>query len=231
MKFVMLSDLHLEGLADPNQERLVRFLDRLEADELVLLGDLFHHWWGFPDVVLSRFVPAAAALLRLRARGVPISMVPGNHDFALGAFFHDTLGVQVRESHLRVLDGVPFVLAHGDEADSRWQVQLSRRLLRGPAFAATIRALGPARGHALLRRLAGASRAHPASQAALVAAQRAWAAARLQEGAAVVVLGHSHAPGETALPGGRLFTMGDWSGTPWWLEVEDGAPRLVQAEV
>jgi len=40
MKIVFIADAHLKGLKDPNQGRLVRFLESLEgADVLVMLGD------------------------------------------------------------------------------------------------------------------------------------------------------------------------------------------------
>ncbi len=227
MRVVMLSDLHLTGLDDPNQDRLVALLDRLEMDQLIILGDLFHHWWGFTGAVPEGYIPTCAALLRLRRRGVPILYVVGNHDFALGSFFTDTLGVEVRPAHLRTLDGVPFYLAHGDEADTSAGYGLTRRLLRGAPFAVLMRLLGPSAGLGLLRRLAGASRAHPAPSGPLVEAQRRWAQARLREGAQVVVLGHSHALGETALEGGALFNLGDWRDGARWLEVLDGVPRLL----
>ena len=44
----MVSDVHLEGDSE-RQRAFVAWLDALEADELYLVGDVFHHWWGFRD--------------------------------------------------------------------------------------------------------------------------------------------------------------------------------------
>lgn len=228
MRVVMVSDLHIEGLDDPTQLRFVDWLDALQADELVLLGDLFHHWWGWRGAVSIAYVPVCAALLRLRARGVRLAVVPGNHDFALGPFFRDTLGADVRGWHAREIDGTSFALAHGDEADRRLGYVLTRMTLRGRFFAAIMRGLGPAWGTRLLCALAGRSRSYPAPRPALLDAQRRWAIQRLSEGASVVVLGHSHSPGVETIRGGQLIRLGDWSRGRVWLDVVDGQPRLVR---
>lgn len=228
MRVVMVSDAHATGLDDPSQQSLVQWLDGVRADRLVLLGDLFHHWWGFPDVVWGPYVPLCAALLGVRARGVPITFVPGNHDFAVGSFLRERVGVEVRGPHLRELDGVRFLLAHGDEADRRWQYRLTRALLRGRGMAATMRLLGPRRGHRLLQSLAGASRRHGGDPTPLVQAQRRWAEQRLGGEADVVVMGHLHTPMVVHGPRGTFVNMGDWLEHQTWLEVVDGRPRLLQ---
>ena len=230
MRVVMVSDLHITGLEDPVQARFVRWLDELVVDELVLLGDLFHHWWSFGGAIQRGYVPVCAALLRLRARGVRLSVVPGNHDFRLGPFFTDDLGANVRCAHLRTLDQRRLFLGHGDEADGTAGYRFTRALLRSGLFAALMAVLGPTLGESLLRRLAGVSRDHPMGSARLLQAQRVWAAARVAEGAEVVVLGHSHAPGEEKIGEGRLIRLGDWSRGRVWLEVEDGQTRLIQDE-
>lgn len=226
MRVVMISDVHAAGPDDPRQAALEAFLDALQADRLYLLGDVFHHWWGFRAGTLPEYAGVCRALRALRQRGVGLVMVPGNHDFRAGPFFEDELGAEVRPAHRVELDGSAFFLAHGDEADSSPGYRLTRAALRGRAFATLMERLGPEQGGRLLRGLAGASRDRPASQAALVEAQRVWAQARVDEGARVVALGHSHAPGVTALVGGSLYNLGDWRDGPRWLEVEDGQPRL-----
>lgn len=226
MRVVMISDVHAAGPGDPRQAALEGFLDAVEADALYLLGDVFHHWWGFRLGPTPEYAGVCEALRRLVHRGISLVMVPGNHDFATGPFFADELRAEVRPAHAVELDGVRFHLAHGDEADRSPGYRLTRTVLRGSAFAALIEGLGPTRGTRLLRALAGASRDRPASQATLLEAQRRWAQARVDEGAQVVVLGHSHVPGVTSLAGGRLINLGDWRDGPRWLEVVGGAPTL-----
>lgn len=226
----MISDVHVTGAEDPVQAALVAHLDGLEADALWILGDLFHSAWAFEGGLSPGLEATEGALRRLRARGIRIGFVPGNHDFALAGWFSRELGAEVRPAHVQAFDGVRVLLAHGDEADASLGYAATRLLLRGRPFDALIRGLGPARGGRALASLAGASRDRPAPREALLRAQAEWAERRLsEEGASFVVLGHSHAFGETALPHGRLFNLGDWRDGPRWLEIDGGVPRLCAA--
>lgn len=226
MRYALISDVHVEGGPhDPVQAALVRWLDHLDADALFVLGDLFHAWWGYRDVVPANLVATCAALQRLVDRGIELHVIPGNHDFALGPFFAQTLRAQIHAPHSRVLDGVTFFLAHGDEADDSLRYRLTRRLLRGRGFAAVMRLLGPARGWRTVSRLAGASRHHPADAVALRARQQAWARPHLADGSDYVVLGHIHAPGTSA--DGRVIHLGGWGVDRTWCLVDQGVPKLV----
>lgn len=229
MRLVVISDAHAQGPGDPSQDSLVTWLDRLEADELVLLGDIFHHWWGFPGRLMEPYRPLCAALLRLRSRGISLRVVPGNHDFALGPFFHEELRAQVSEGPLSlVVDGRRLLLAHGDEADGSRGYRMTRALLRGRPFAALMAALGPERGWTLLARLAGSSRAHGGDPEPLVRAQQAWALPRLGAEADVVVMGHIHVPRLVPTERGLIVHLGDWVEHRTWLRIDDGAaPALL----
>lgn len=226
MHAAMISDAHLRGLRDPVQRRLVDLLDGLEAERLYILGDLFHFWWGFGDAVFSEFVPVLAALERLSRRGVAITYVPGNHDFALGPFFTRDLGVAVRSRVALRLGGERYLLVHGDEADRSPGYALTRWLLRGPAFAALMRASGPTRARRIGLRLAGSSRGHGGDSGPLVQAQKAWAIPYLQGGFDNVVMGHSHSPQIESLAGGRFINLGDFHSSGTWLAVTEEGPEL-----
>ena len=228
MRVVMISDVHVTGLGDPAQAQLVQFLDGLAVDALWVLGDLFHAGWAFQGQVHPGIAPTIEALKALRGRGIKLGFIPGNHDFGLASIFYHDLGAQTERAHVRRFDGVDVLLAHGDEADRSVGYRLLSHVLRGPVFDRLIQAMGPERGTRFLLSLAGASRDAPAPQAALVEAQRRWAEQQLGVvGARYVVLGHSHARGETALSTGTLFNLGDWRDGPRWLELNDGQPRLM----
>jgi UDP-2,3-diacylglucosamine hydrolase len=227
MRVALISDLHLQGADDPNQAAFVAWLDRLDVDLLVLLGDIFQAWWGFQGTVPVDFMDTCAALKRVVHRDIDLVVVPGNHDFALGPFFHDTLHAEVCGSHLRELDGRRVWLAHGDEADTSINYQLVSKILRGRPFSAAMRLLGPGMGMRFLRRLAGSSRDHMGEVGPLLDGQRRWAQQRLGEGADLVVLGHLHHPGMDAFDRGTLVRLGGWSQDRTWCLLEDGVPQLV----
>lgn len=233
MRVIVVSDAHLVGLADPNQHKMVRWLEALlevELDELILLGDIFHHWWGFPGVIATDYVPICAALLRAKASGIQIRFVPGNHDFAAGEFFEKTLGAEISGPIALTLAGHRFYLAHGDEADASRRYQLTRGVLRGPVFAGVMRLLGPVYGMSLLRRLAGSSRDHMGDQQPLLEAQRAWARPHLSAGAQYVVMGHVHSPGTICLEEGTVVHLGDWVSHHTFLLIEDAQVELRQLD-
>ncbi|MCB9758638.1 MAG: UDP-2,3-diacylglucosamine diphosphatase [Alphaproteobacteria bacterium] len=224
MLVAVISDVHLLGLDDPAQSDLVSLLDSLRCPTVVLLGDLFHFWWGFEGVVYADYVPVLAALHRLRQRGSELVFVPGNHDFAVGPFLREALGARVTATLRLTLAGRRYLMVHGDEADSRPGYRIARRVLRGRPFAALMRALGPQGARRLGLSLAGASgMAHgDGPDPALVDAQRRWAQARISAGEAdVVVMGHSHAPEVRDLEGGLYVNTGDFAAQRTWLAIGD----------
>jgi UDP-2,3-diacylglucosamine hydrolase len=223
----MVSDVHLEG-DGARQRAFVAWLDALEADELYLVGDVFHHWWGFADgSVFTAYADVCRALERARSRLSRLVVVPGNHDFHLGPFFTWTLDAEVRGAHRADIGGVPFWIEHGDAADDTLGYALARRTLRSRAFDRVVETLGPRGAWPLLKTLAGASRARRTEPTPLVEAQKAAADHRIADGARVVVMGHSHVPADEERGAGRYINLGDWVEHRTWLEVDDGVPRLV----
>jgi UDP-2,3-diacylglucosamine hydrolase len=223
----MVSDVHLEGDGD-RQRAFVGWLDALEADELYLVGDVFHHWWGFRDgTVFEAYAGVCSALERARARLRRLVVIPGNHDFHLGPFFTWTLDAEIHAAHRVELDGVPFWIEHGDAADKSIGYAVAKRALRSRPFDRVVETLGPRGAWPLLRGLAGASAARRSPPDDLVAAQKTIADRRIAEGAYVVVMGHSHVPVDEARGAGRYINLGDWVEHRTWLEVVDGVPRLV----
>lgn len=222
MRIVVLSDAHLTGPNDPAQADLLAFLADLRADRVVFGGDVFHAWWGWPTVQ-PRYAPVVAAIAALRDRGVAVTWIPGNHDFALGPVLRPL--VEIVPVFRVSIGGLRWQIAHGDEGDGTPSYRLTRRLLRGRPFAAAMRALGPSRGERLLDRLAGASRDHGGPPEPLVAGQRAWARERLA-GCDAVALGHSHALGVVTEDAGAIVHLGDWGAQRSWLELTDAGATL-----
>lgn len=223
MRVALVSDAHLAGPEDPGQRRLLAWLAGLEADRLVLGGDLFERWWHFGDTPFSAYAEVVEALRPWAGRLV---VLPGNHDFHAPAFFARALGAAVPgpDGLLReTWDGLPVVLEHGDAADTSAGYRLLSAALRGPAFDAALRRMGPDRAWRFLGRLVGRGRVEPAPW--LVAAQRARAA-RLAPPGGLVVMGHSHAPTLEPAAEGRWLNLGAWLELGTWATVQDGVPRL-----
>lgn len=233
MRAALLSDAHLGGPGDPNQQRLISFFERLEADRLALLGDIFQHWWHFPAPgapaePFRAYAPVIAALRRHR-----LIFVPGNHDWHAAPFLRDELGAEVCPpggAIRAVWDGVRVHLAHGDEADRSAGYRLISAALHSRPFHALVDRLGPDRGWRLLARIAGEPHPDRRPSPALLAAQRACAARRLDpaapDAADLVVFGHTHAPGVERIGGGCYVNLGDQVRHHTWLWFEDGRFEL-----
>jgi hypothetical protein len=130
-----MSDAHL-GVDPAEQEgartaRLHDFLNSLpgRASSLYIVGDLFDFWFEYRTAIPRRYFPTLAVLQGLRATGLDIAYLNGNHDFWLGRFFRDTLGI-------RTIDGGATVEAQGrrlwlHHGDGLLGGELGYRALRG----------------------------------------------------------------------------------------------------
>jgi len=222
---VLISDAHIDAIDDPVQDRLVAFLDRLEADRLVLLGDIFHRWWALPGI-FPAYLPTVDALRRVARRGVRVELLLGNHDFAFREDLAEDLGIEVHERLGFELDGLQILACHGDQAVGERQYRLYHRLLRGRAFDLALRVAGPARAWDLLGRLAGSTEKTGRCPESLLEAQRAYAREQLALGFDLVVMGHSHVPEQRQWSEGAYINAGSFRDPGSWVEIEDGTVRL-----
>lgn len=218
MRVVLVSDCHLAGADHPATRDFLGWLAAIEADRLVLLGDVFQAWWHFGDAPAPACRPVAEALC---ARGIPLCVLPGNHDFHAPAWFARHAGATVGDSLRLALDGRSVHLEHGDGVDRSLAYRALTAALRGPVFARAIGALGPTRGWALIERIAGQPAGRPDPH--LIAAQHARARSL---GVDVVVMGHTHAPEHTRFPEVEFLNLGDWVTHRTWGVIEDGNVRL-----
>ncbi len=116
----LVSDLHLGPDAPRTTARFLDWLagEALQADVLIILGDLFEAWIG--DDLLAA-TPADAhhavcdALARYTAGGRALAVMRGNRDFLLGAGFSGHTRAQLLPDPC-VLDfaGQRILLSHGD---------------------------------------------------------------------------------------------------------------------
>jgi len=116
-----ISDIHL-GLQDEKSELLkLENLERLfalikaEGHSLYMLGDIFDYWMEFRHVIPKGFTRFFCLLSALVRDNIKVIYVAGNHDFYLGSYFDDELGVKTMYGmHELLLDGRKFFIAHGD---------------------------------------------------------------------------------------------------------------------
>jgi UDP-2,3-diacylglucosamine hydrolase len=210
----VVADAHLGQVPPSVGAAFHRFLDAVPdlGDALVINGDLFDFWFEYRSVIPRRHFATVARLQTVRARGIPITFVGGNHDRWGGDFLINDLGIAYYPGEAEVdLAGRRALVAHGDGlTEQHWSAKVVHRVLRDRVTIRLFRALHPDLGfwiaHHLSRKLADNTR----DRAVLDRAERAqarYAEDLLQRRAdlALVILAHTHRPALAQLANGRAY--------------------------
>jgi UDP-2,3-diacylglucosamine hydrolase len=230
-----MSDAHL-GVESADREgartaRLHDFLNSLpgRASSLYIVGDLFDFWFEYRTAIPRRHFPTLAVLARLRDAGIDIAYLNGNHDFWLGTFFRDTLGIRTEDGGVPVeAQGRRIWLHHGDGlVGGDLGYRLLRAVLRSRAGIALYGLLHPDLGIPLAHVVSRWSR-HSRGDGPLQP-DRLWkeiAEPRFREGYDGVIIGHFHHAYERREPHREFFVLGDWIDRFTYAELRDGQIEL-----
>jgi UDP-2,3-diacylglucosamine hydrolase len=230
-----LSDAHL-GAESPEREagreaRLVSFLDALHdrAAAVYIVGDLFDFWFEYRSAIPRRHFRVLCALGRLRDAGIPVTYLGGNHDFWIGRFLTDELGIEVHDGPLELrLQDRRLWVHHGDGLiGGDLGYRLLKKVLRSPLCIALYRLIHPDLGIPFATWVSGRSR-HSRDDRPLDTdrLRREIAGPRFAAGADAVIIGHFHPPVEHREPGREFFVLGDWIRQFRYLVLEDGRLRM-----
>ena len=134
---LVVADAHLGQVPPAVAAAFHRFLDAVPdlGDALLINGDLLDFWFEYRAVIPRRHFGTMAKLQSLRARGVPVTFVGGNHDRWGGDFFTKDLGIAFHagEAEIDVAGRRSFV-AHGDGlTEQQWSARLLHRVTRHAA--------------------------------------------------------------------------------------------------
>ncbi len=229
------ADAHLG--TDPREQEAARearlhdFLSSLvgRASALYIVGDLFDFWFEYRTAIARRHFGTLAALQRLSQAGVKITYLNGNHDFWLGPFLRDELGIQTHEDALALdLQGHHIWLHHGDGlASGDLGYKMLKRVLRNPASIALYGLLHPDLGIPFAHVVSRWSR-HSRGDRPLDG-DRLWtriASPRFDEGFDTVMVGHFHHAWERRDGTRSFFMLGDWIETFTYVVLRDGVFTL-----
>ncbi|MGH7730711.1 MAG: UDP-2,3-diacylglucosamine diphosphatase [Candidatus Eiseniibacteriota bacterium] len=215
----------------PREARLHEFLTSLagRASALYIVGDLFDFWFEYRTAIPRRHFGTLAALKVLRDAGVRITYLNGNHDFWLGPFLRDDLGVQTCHGSLALdLQGHRIWLHHGDGlGGGDLGYRLLKKVLQNKISIGLYRLLHPDIGIPFARVVSRWSR-HSRGDRPLHG-ERLWtliAAPRFEEGFDTVMVGHFHHAWERRAGTRSFFMLGDWIETFTYVVLRDGAFTL-----
>ena len=229
-----VSDVHLGALyakADPRRAgHLEDFLRALgeKADRLFILGDLFEFWMEYRHYVPKGHFGVLSALRDLVRGGVPVHYLSGNHDFSLGNFFKDELGIEIHRGPVAMeLQGRRLLLLHGDGMDpGDWAYRAVKRVLSHPLVNRWYRLLHPDLGMVLALKAAKLSRDRHGNVPRHLDRYETAARRLLLQGHDIVMHGHVHAGFVKKLPEGVYVNTGEWFERLQYVEMAQGECEL-----
>lgn len=236
MRAIFISDAHLRRTNDERYGKLINFFndikegninrlidsdkhgtEKVYIDDLYIAGDLFDFWFCQKEKIYPEFIPVIHKLIELQKTGIRIHLSEGNHDFFMGEYFRDVLGMEVFEEMMNIkLDDLRVLIAHGDTTDSTNKKYIFfRKFLRSSAFYNIQRYIPASIRWALAGFSSTASKEMTMEDGdVLVKKMLSFALVKFQEDFDAVILGHCHVPSlkhYTVEAKKKTFvTLGDW---------------------
>ncbi len=228
-----ISDLHLgtpwSGAAPGREKAFERWLRGLQgrASHLFLLGDIFEFWMEYRHFIPKHHFGVLSALDTLRGSGVEIHYLRGNHDFNLGSFFREQLGIITHDDPFNIeLQGKKLFLLHGDGMlPGERKYRMVRRVLHHPLANGAWKLLHPDLGMRIALKVGMLSRARhspPDLHAYETEARRLLGNGRYD----ILIHGHIHAGYVKKLPEGVYVNTGEWLRRLEYVEMRDGECEL-----
>lgn len=220
MDWIFVGDAHFARGDKGRREHFSRFIrkNRSTLGTLVIMGDFFDFWFGFRDCssLKKEYGDILELLEGLRSTGVRVIYLEGNHDFSLGTYMRQELGIEVYDSSAELeLDSKRIFLAHGDRISPTLDHWILTGLLRNRFTYQGISLLGARLVMAIARRWSASSRGKNMERSPVVIARlRSFAQRKLKQGFDAVILAHTHLPEAIAMKEqgreGYYFNVGNW---------------------
>lgn len=212
-----VSDAHL-GLASEADEmyrenRLLTFFNHVQnrGSRLYIVGDLFDFWFEYAHAIPRHSYRIVHMLKEMTDHNIEIHFIVGNHDFAIGDFFTEELGIPVHYHRLETdIHGKRFLISHGDGIDPNDRgYRFIKRIFRHPVSVALFKLLHPDLGFFIAKTLSNLSRKHrPIKDRDQIYIE--YAQSQFELGFDCLVMGHTHRPQEYHTDGRTYINTGDW---------------------
>ncbi|MFC1556418.1 UDP-2,3-diacylglucosamine diphosphatase [candidate division KSB1 bacterium] len=217
---LFISDAHL-GAEDvktghDREKILVAFLrESLKSgDRLFIVGDLFDFWFEYLTVIPKQGILILSCLRELSEKGVRIDYVAGNHDFWVGDFFRQELGLFFHSEPVEeIIDGKRFFIIHGDGVKRRDAgYRMLKKVFRNRFNIVLYRWLHPDIGIPFAKWCSGSSRKYTSKKDYGGNEEYLdFAKYYFEKGFDYVVMGHTHDPVFERIDVIKAFVnIGDW---------------------
>ncbi len=232
-----LSDAHL-GIhvknCDERESHLITFLRSMHdsASHLFIVGDLFDFWIEYRHAIRPNYFNILHEFKALIENGTRIYYLSGNHDFALGPFLRDTIGIHICPDHFEItLQKKNIHLYHGDGIlKSDYGYRLWRRVLRNPVNQKLYKLLHPNIGVPLASVFSGSSRYFHKHRWTEKKRREYVQAAKnfLDSGADITVMAHTHLAEIYDFDGKIYCNTGEWLRRYTYAKLKEGSVSLWQ---
>lgn len=223
-KAYFLSDVHLRFLVDDvEQERrreLFKLMDQIKQEKatLFIVGDWFDFYFEYAYVITQGYYDVYAKMHELVEAGITIHYFAGNHDYWLGRFMEEDIGVNVHlQDKVLAFGDKRFYFHHGDGLDkSDVGYQRLKAVIRHPFFIWCFRWIVPPDfGHWLAAKVSQQSRSAYSGETQEyllneIRKNYALAEAKFAEGVDYMVTGHIHYPKLKSFGKNTFLTIGDF---------------------
>lgn len=226
-----VSDVHIgiykREIDKKREDFFLAFINKIKKDceHLYIVGDLFDFWFEYKQVIPKYFYRTVAALHDLKAAGVEIDYVMGNHDFGHKDFFLKELGIEVHKDDIQpIIKGRKFYISHGDgKIKNDYAYNFIKKILRNRLSLWLYLKLHPDCGIRLASRSSRGSRKYSdkknyGSKDNL----ELFAKEKIDKGFDFIVMGHSHQLKLSHYKQGVYCNLGEWLNNPHFA-VFDGA--------
>lgn len=223
--------MHLRLDKPERGRRFARFVEGLGSDDpLYLVGDICDFWYVARQHRGGPFqCEGLRALGEFRERGGALTILTGNHDQWMGAFYEDVLGARmVAEPYVVEAHGLRISLEHGHRTGGTqpWKAWMESR-----AFLAAFERL-PGDVAASLEHMLERSNAkkRDADEARMVEVFRSHLGS-VKGDVDVAVFGHVHTPLDDSAGRPRMVILGGWHAGSSFLRVDEEGATLVVGPV
>ena len=215
------------------RRRLAEFLESIRgAERLYIVGDLFDFWFEYRRVVPSGFTDILYPLRELRLSGTGLTFIGGNHDYWIGDFAVNDLGMTVHRNEILIASqGRKILCAHGDlvmPGDVGYKILKS--IIRNRVVIEVSRWIHPDIMDAIASGVATGSRRISKTPQKAQAEELAELSHRqfFSRGNDIFVMGHIHHPLLDSRDGREFLLVGDWIESFTYGKLRDGNLTLAR---
>ncbi len=185
--------------------------------DLIILGDLFDHWFEYKTVVQKYSHRILTKIEDISLAGLKIYYLSGNHDFAHLDYFKDTFNINISELPINLnINGKKFFLAHGDGlVKNDFGYMVLKSIFRNKILQKIYSAIHPSIGIKLASTFSRRSRHYTdGKNYGTMDGLFEFAMQKINEGFDFVLLGHTHERRFENYKSGHYINLGTWFKQP-----------------